>query len=413
MLARIAFLFSLAISAAAADKIYTYVGDIGSDYVLIAWGTTASDHNSIGRDSSPLGNGVVKFGDQTVTATDRNWAIVRNLKPDTQYNYEVDVNNNRVGGGTVRTNAEHADKVCFFVIGDWGSGQSPQYRVAEAMRQEFERRQNTDCPVRFILSMGDNIYGEVGLGVSLRGTGDRDSDWERKFFVPYAALLAHIPFHPVLGNHDGDESESPNDTPTYMDNFFFPNQQPARWYKFQYADLAEFFALDSTRNTYGGVSGRAYAPEGEQYKWLRDSMKASTAPWKIPYFHHPPFNAGPRHPSEAPEIRHFLTTFAESGVKLSFSGHEHNFQFTEISPETYNIRFIVSGSGGELRTNDVRKTMGQSHTAGWAPQVHFCVVELDRQRAVVTPLSFAPVSVRDRSGNQVQMPVVTELGGQK
>ena len=51
-------------------------------------------------------------------------------------------------------------------------------------------------------------------------------------------------------------------------------------------------------------------------------------PWKIPYFHHPPFNAGPRHPAAADEVPHFIESFKREGVKVVFSGHEHNFQFS-------------------------------------------------------------------------------------
>lgn len=393
--------------AAQAQRYYVYVGDLGPDYVLFAWGAPRDGGNSIGRDSKLVGKAEVRIDNRTL-ATDHNWLVVRNLKPDTEYEYEVDLDGKRIGGDRLRTHAAQASKFCFFMIGDWGSGDSLQYRVAEAMAREFERRRNTDCPVRFVLSNGDNIYGHLGL-LGFKGTGNEDRDWEQKFFRPYAPILAHVPFHPVLGNHDGNETEHQGDTAVYLDNFFFPGNEPARYYRFSYGGLADFFALDSTRNNQNGPPAPFFGPESRQSTWLTQALRESRAPWKIPYMHHPMFNAGPRHPSSITELKHWADAFAQAGVKVVFAGHEHNFQYTEVRPETYNIQFIVSGAGGELRASDVRSTMRQSFTAGFAPQAHFCVVEIDGKTMRVTPLSYTAMRVIGPNGEQKQMPIVINL----
>ena len=54
--------------AVLAEKFYTYIGAIGPDHVLLAWGTTRGD-NTIGRSSRAHGTATVRIGDQTVTAT--------------------------------------------------------------------------------------------------------------------------------------------------------------------------------------------------------------------------------------------------------------------------------------------------------------------------------------------------------
>ena len=116
----------------AAETFHTYVGTTGTDHVLIAWGTTAGD-NTIGRSSSPHGTAVVRVGQQSITVSDRNWVIVKGLTPDTVYDYEVRLNGKRIGGSKIRTWPEQSEKLRFFVIGDFGSGDSSQRRVAEAM----------------------------------------------------------------------------------------------------------------------------------------------------------------------------------------------------------------------------------------------------------------------------------------
>lgn len=388
---------------------HVYIGDLGSDFALIAWGDTTKGGNSIGRDSTPIGSAQVRIGDRTLPVSDHNWLLVSDLKPDTEYNYEVVVDGKRIGGSRLRTYPTQADKLCFFVIGDYGSGRALQYRIAEAMQSEFDKRRGSDNPPRFILSMGDNIYGEVSVFSGVKNTGKDDRDWEDKFFKPYQGVINQIPFHPVLGNHDGNETENRDDLTAYLDNFFFPGNNPSRYYEFSYANLVDFFALDSTKNTMSGGPSPAYAADSAQTAWLRQHLAASKAPWKIPYFHHPPFNAGPLHPSAVTVLRHWVDMFVSSGVKVVFSGHEHNFQFTEVSADTFNIRFIVSGAGGELRPADVRSGMAQSHTAGAAAQAHFCVVEIDGKSMKVTPISFQPMAVRDANNNAVAMPITVAL----
>src|SRR6266404_4718161 len=77
--------------------------------------------------------------------------------------------------------------VRFAAIGDMGTGQKPQYEVAQQMlgyRQKFS--------FDFVIMLGDNIYG-----------GSKPADFEQKFAVPYKPLLdAGVKFYASLGNHD-------------------------------------------------------------------------------------------------------------------------------------------------------------------------------------------------------------------
>ena len=227
--------------------------------------------------------------------------MIRGLQPDTKYDYEVTLNGRRIAASTIRTWPVKSDRLRFFVIGDYGTGDENQVKIARAMAQEFERLQG-DNPVRFVITTGDNIYGSVSFGLRFGKTGDKDMEWDRKFFAPYRPLLEHVPFYPTLGNHDGNETESRGDLPQYLDNFFFPSPQPARYYRYSYGGLADFFALDSTTNSESGPTRPAFLPNGDESRWLAQNLADSQAAWKIPYFHHPPFNAGPRHPASKDDL---------------------------------------------------------------------------------------------------------------
>lgn len=404
VLALLLFVFA---PAAFGQKFYTYIGDVGPNQALIAWGTTTGE-NTIGRTSPSHGPAVVRIDGKEIKVADKNWTLVTGLKPDTNYPYEVLVRGRVIGKSQVRTWPEKSQKLRFFVIGDFGSGDSAERSVAAEMIKEFQRKSG-DNPVRFVLTTGDNIYGTFGFTLRFNNSGDRDTHWESRFFRPYETLISRIPFYPSLGNHDGNETESRGDLPVYLDNFFFPSHEPSRYYRFSYGGLADFFALDSTANSETGPPRPAYAKGGDQHSWLESNLSDSKVPWKIPYFHHPIFNAGPRHPAAADEMAHFVDLFKKNGVKVVFSGHEHNFQFSKKNAETGNIRYFVSGAGGELRTGDIRGSMDRAQIEGWAPILHFLSVEIDDKEMRVTPISPSGFSAVTSDGKKIELPLRTTL----
>ena len=398
----------LFVLSASAQKYYTYIEDLGPEYVELAWGT-ADGVNTIGRSSPSHGQATIKVAGQTITSQS-NSVTIGGLAPDHEYSYEVSLGSLKVGQGQVRTWADKADKLAFFVIGDYGTGKAPQYKVAQKMWEEFQKRERSDNPVRFILSTGDNIYGNVSsflLGVL--HTGAQDADWEPKFFRPYEPLLGRIPFFLTLGNHDGNETEAQGDLAALLDNAPFPRDQPARYYSFTYGGLAQFFGLDSTKNSESGPTLAFYLEGGAEFRWMQQEFAKPHPAWVIPYFHHPVFSAGPLHAPATYELQHWINLFAASGVKVVFSGHEHNFQVSEANEATRGIRFITSGAGGELRAGSVRKKMKRSNIAAWAPENHFLLVELDRKTMKVTPISFTEIKVQDSDGRPVPLPITITL----
>jgi hypothetical protein len=392
-----------------AQKVHVYVGRIGTSSFLLAWGTAEGSGNTIGRNSVPLGSAVVEVAGRRVPS-DRNWVEIINLSPDTEYSYSLRINGRIAGEGTVRTEPERASRLAFFVLGDYGTGGRAQYRIAEAMRKEWERRAQTDDPVRFVLTTGDNIYEERFLGLVTLQDGRRDRDWGPKVFEPYAVIRKSIPFYPSPGNHDVPAMQPGlNGEPgPYFDNFFFPSAEPAPYYTFTYGGLADFFSTDTTAIQEDRALGTIEIGS-PQFVWLKQALAHSEAPWKIAYFHHAPFNAGPGHEADLPGLRHVVQLFAESGVDVAFSGHEHNFQFSKRDSATDGVLYVVSGAGGQLRGGNIRNNMEHAHIAGAASQHHFLLVEIEDRTMRITPLSWEPVRVEDATGHQIPMPIVVEL----
>jgi len=241
-----------------------------------------------------------------------------------------------------------------------------------------------------------------------RRTGNSDRHWEPTFFAPYETIISSIPFYPTLGNHDGNQTESPGDLDAYLDNFFFPEDGPRRYYHFNYAGLADFFALDSTGNTDERDQQVPYLLEGEQHQWLKESLqKAASTPWRIAYFHHPPFTAGPAHSSSRTFLKHFLELFERNRVQVVFTGHEHNFQASDAS-ETGGVHYIVTGAGGERRSGNVLRWMQEAGISAWSPQHHFLVVEVERNVMRIFPKSFREMKVVDGNNKPVALPIVVK-----
>jgi len=75
-------------------------------------------------------------------------------------------------------------------------------------------------------------------------------------------------------------------------------------------------------------------------------LRASTARWKIPIFHHPIYSSGKNHGSSLELRKSLEPLFTRYGVQAVFSGHDHIYERTK--PQQ-GIQYFVSGGGGKVR----------------------------------------------------------------
>jgi hypothetical protein len=253
--------------------------------------------------------------------------------------------------GAPRDGAEQAaDGVLrFVVLGDGGTGDANQRRVARAVRDVCARR---GC--EFALYLGDNIYETGAQGVD-------DAQFLTKFEKPFAPL--DFPFYVVLGNHDyggGTPLGGGPDNPRVRAQIEYAAhsnkwKMPDRFYSFERGPAA-FFALD-TGALVLDVRGSAQA----QQVWLDQRVAESHAPWKIAFGHHPYIsngyhgNAGNYEGSRGTQSSAYPTgaSFAAlvehsmcGKVQVYFAGHDHDREWLEPKCGT---QFIVSGAAAKLR----------------------------------------------------------------
>ena len=228
------------------------------------------------------------------------------------------------------------DSVKIAIIGDSGTGDSAQLKVAEkliAARAKF--------PYEFVLMMGDNLYG-----------GSAPKDFDNKFETPYKPLLdSGMKFYATLGNHD-----NPNER--YYKMF---NMSGERFYTFKPKNNVRFFSLDSNYM------------DKPQLQWLEKELAASGSDWKIVYFHHPLYSSGGTHGSDMQLREQLEPLFLKYGVDAVFSGHEHFYE--RIKPQK-GIYYFISGGAGKVRQGDVGKTnlTAKAFDTGY----HFMLVEFSK-----------------------------------
>ncbi len=225
------------------------------------------------------------------------------------------------------------DSVKFGVIGDSGSGDQIQYDVADQMAKYHAVFKFSD-----VIMLGDNIYG-----------GQKPKDLVKKFSQPYKALLDDgVKFYATLGNHDSQDNR----------NYPLFNMGGQRYYSWATKNV-RFFVLDTDEL------------DPPQVTWIEGALKDSTDQWKIVYFHHPLYSDGATHGSDV-NLRVVLEPlFLKYGVNVVFSGHDHIYE--RITPQK-GIYYFVSGSAGQLRRGDLRKSAMTA--AGYDDDCVFMLVEI-------------------------------------
>jgi 3',5'-cyclic AMP phosphodiesterase CpdA len=225
------------------------------------------------------------------------------------------------------------DSLKFVAMGDNGTGDRPQYELAQQMVQI-----HTTFQFDLVIMLGDNMYG-----------GQSPADYVKKFEQPYAPLLAAgVKFQASLGNHDRPEQV----------NYRLYNMNGQRYYTYARNNV-RFFALDST------------LMDQKQLEWIDTALRDARDEWKICYFHHPLYSNAARHGSSV-DLRVLLEPiFIRHGVDVVFSGHDHVYE--RVSPQN-GIYYFVSGAAGQLRKGNMRSS---SQTAASFDQDRsFMVVEI-------------------------------------
>ncbi len=282
------------------------------------------------------------------------------------------------------TLGEHA--MNFLVISDWGregiddtSKKTPgQLKVAKQFGVTAG-----EIGASFVVSCGDNFHGNGVASIS-------DPLWQVNFEGVYDAPSLMVPWYIALGNHDYEGNVEAELAYGRIQTRW---TQPARFFSFTkaLADSSELLCviLDSSpfvqdyRDDPGDEHHVREIPLTTQVRWLDSVLSASSARWKLAFFHHPAYSASMKHGSTK-EIQMAIVPILEKyGVCACFSGHDHDLQHSH--PNGSTIEYFGVGGGSEPRP------------AGHA----------DFTRFSVSSLGFAVVSILP---DQIRITFVNEKG---
>ncbi|MHA8050467.1 metallophosphoesterase [Aquirufa sp. ROCK-SH2] len=272
--------------------------------------------------------------------------LLDSLKPNMKYYYQIGTSKNFstqdstqffTTAPVIGTN----EKMKFGVIGDMYPG-STQLKVFEALKKH---KGNSDY--QFMLTLGDNVY-----------SGATDADYQQNFFNVYSVgnFLKQVPIYTALGNHDYDYTSRVQDDKTiaYFTNFDLPSKgqfggipsHSEAFYSYDYANI-HFISLDT--EGIGKDGKRLTDDNSDQVNWLLRDLASTKMPWKIVYFHHPPFTKG-TYDSDVVSLltlvrQKLVPIFEKYKVDLVLNGHSHVY---ERSKPLTNFTGISNGFDAKI-----------------------------------------------------------------
>ena len=225
---------------------------------------------------------------QGTTNSERDYTVVlsvNGLKPNTLYDYKLQVAGQKAVGGQFRTFPERNAPITFQVGFGGGAGYTPKH----------ERMWNTIASHRLtaFLLLGDNVY----IDNPTRRAVQQYCYYRRQSRPEYRLFIASTPIFAIWDDHDftiNDAGGGPLiHTPawkipvwrTFTHNWNNPYyagglEQPGCWFDFSIGDV-DFFMLDGRYYRDDPKSENPSMLGPAQKKWLFGKLKSSSATFKV------------------------------------------------------------------------------------------------------------------------------------
>ena len=235
----------------------------------------------------------------------------------------------------VEINPYRVDHLQLIAVGDTGTGNEDQFKVAEGMAKVCEE---DGCDL--VLMLGDNFYP---YGVS----SHLDPQFDSKFELVYTKI--NKPFFAVLGNHDVKQDVLSQVLYTLKsDTWRMPNYE----YSFE-TSAARFYGLN-TNCPFSSERLRKNLNQKEKEITADDSE----LPWTIVFGHHSVFSNG-THGDVDIFTRLYWSWLLEGRVDLYLSGHNHHLAHLQHGNSATD--YLISGAGGKhYRSTSEREQLNKS-----------------------------------------------------
>jgi hypothetical protein len=315
-----------------------YPGDPTEMQLLWQLSVTAVSTVSWGLDTSySLGSAqTLEYGEDhqhAFTLTD--------LIPDQEYHYRVTAAGETYVGAFHPAPVPEATSLKFFAYGDTRTNPDIHDLIAGEMVAAYSADSGYES---LLLCVGDLV-----------SDGDSEQAWDEQFFAAadlnIRQLLAHLPFHSCMGNHEGSGA-------LFTKYFPYPYVE-ARYWSFDYGP-AHFIMVDQYTD---------YTPGSAQLDWIETDLAATTKPWRFICLHEPGWSAG-NHPNN-PAVQQYIQPLCEEyDVPIVFAGHNHYYARAVVN----GVHHVTTGGGGApLYDPDP----GYPYVVAAASAHHYCRIEID------------------------------------
>jgi hypothetical protein len=219
-------------------------------------------------------------------------------------------------------------------MGDWGTGQPEQKKVASAI-VDFVKADKS--PVDAMLLVGDNFYMNIP-------EGKNDPVFQNVFEKVYDPAVLSMPFYVALGNHDYQNGKDLAELGYSKDHPDSRFKLPARWYRVDFPEKnpqVTVLMLDSDKDP---LSKDQWA---EQKKWMETELSKPRGTWTLCCAHHPLFSNG-GHGDNGVLQQEWGPIFVKYNVDFFICGHDHDLQHLQI-PRWFTSFLLVGGGGADTK----------------------------------------------------------------
>jgi hypothetical protein len=298
-----------------------YLSNVDGTSAIVSWWTNLPT-------AGVVSWGAAAPGEQRITdpaGTVQHHAVtITGLLPGTTYRYQVgDGAGVTSAPSSFPTMAPPGATFTFAAIGDFAGGSAIATQNAANI---------ASSSTSFIQTLGDNIYPSAGLPDPDYST--TYSDFDARFFKPFAAAISRQAFFPANGNKE-----------YYSDGAFwaaFPMPGTDHsWYSYDWGD-AHILVLDSELPISAGTPQHDFAKADliahRADKWLIVAMQA------------PPYSSSSTSSSSELAQAQLVPLFEQQHVDLVLSGNSHNYERTHPllggAEAPGGVTYVVSGGGG-------------------------------------------------------------------
>ncbi|XP_068720388.1 tartrate-resistant acid phosphatase type 5-like [Montipora capricornis] len=246
-----------------------------------------------------------------------------------------------------------SEELRFLVLGDWGGMLFYPYTTYyERAVSKTLGKVAEEFGTQFTIGLGDNFY-EFGV------KNEDDPRFQETFENVFTAKSLMTPWYFCAGNHDHYGNVSAEIAySTHSERWNFPSLYYTKSWRIPGSDLdLQLVLLDTIvlcgNTDHDHLNDQPQEPESvekseEQWTWLEDTLKSSTAHYVIVGGHFPVWSIAEHGPTQC-LVERLKPLLEKYNVTAYISGHDHNLQ--HLKEQNSSVEYFVVGCAGKMDTS--------------------------------------------------------------